>query len=347
MPLGRPHALPAMPERDQRPLEKKVLILQSCIAVFFVLGATRGWFGTHGSAARAGAAWIGAYHVVHAVYVIRWRIRGSAIRVVELLTPMLDISCITTAWVVLGDAQSPFWAVYLYALVGYGRRYVGVGYAVLASYVVVNIVLARAFIAHGSADPPVFDANLLTMVVLVSAVASLSHAIGSAWRNAEHRARLISETDSLTGIANRRVFFEHLQRLTADPTAGFGLLMLDLDDFKRLNDEHGHLYGDRVLEQVARILRANVRATDEIARYGGEEFVVLMPGASLTSATDVAERLRDDIMAATPTTVSVGCAVRRGDEPGESVLRRADQLLLAAKRTGKNSVRTESLRLSA
>ncbi|MEI2659840.1 MAG: diguanylate cyclase [Bifidobacterium adolescentis] len=165
---------------------------------------------------------------------------------------MMDVSCITTAWVVLGDAQSPFWAVYLYTLVGYGRRYVGARYAVLAGYIVVNILLARAIIAGGPLNSGIFDSNLLTMMVLALAVASLSHAIGSAWRNAEHRARRLAETDSLTGIANRRVFLEQLDALAAEPSAGFALLMLDLDDFKRLNDEHGHLYGDRVLAQVAR-----------------------------------------------------------------------------------------------
>lgn len=347
MPLGSHRALPEMPERDQRPLEKKVLVLQSCIAGLFVIGAVSGWFGSNHDAARAGAAWIGAYHVIHGIYVVRWRIRGRTIRLVELLTPMMDVSCITTAWVVLGDAQSPFWAVYLYTLVGYGRRYVGARYAVLAGYIVVNILLARAIIAGGPLNAGIFDSNLLTMMVLALAVASLSHAIGSAWRNAEHRARLLAETDSLTGIANRRVFLEQLDALAAEPAAGFALLMLDLDDFKRLNDEHGHLYGDRVLAQVARILDAGVAEQGQVARYGGEEFVVMMPGASLAAAAAVAEHLRHDVMAQAPTTISVGCALRRPGEPAESALRRADELLLDAKRTGKNSVRTEGLRLTA
>lgn len=339
--------LPAMPERDQRVLEMKVLVLQSSIAAFFVAGALLGWFGTSGHAARAGAAWIGLYHVLHATYVLGWRGRGRPIPFIELATPMLDVSCITMAWVVLGDAQSPFWAVYLYALVGYGRRYVGRRYALLAGFIVVNMVAARALIAGEAGWATSFDSSLLTMVVLALAVASLSHAIGSAWRNAEHRARALSETDALTGIPNRRVFLERLETAATDASAEFALLMLDLDDFKGLNDEHGHLYGDRVLEHVARILRESVRTTDQVARYGGEEFVVLMPGASLSVAAELAERLRRDVLTLTPTTISVGCAVRRPGEPAESALRRADDLLLTAKRTGKNSVRTAELRLTA
>lgn len=336
-----------MPERDQRALELKVLVLQSTIAGFFVAGASLGWFGTHAFAARYGAAWIGVYHLLHAWYVMGWRIRGRAIPLIELATPLLDVSCITTAWVVLGDAQSPFWAVYLYALVGYGRRYVGRRYAVLAGFIVVNMIAGRMMIAAGSDSAGVFDADLLTMLVLAMAMASLSHTIGSAWRNAERRARALSEIDSLTGIPNRRVFLERLGGLAEDHSARFALLMLDLDDFKRLNDQHGHLYGDRVLEQVAAVLSTHVRTADQVARYGGEEFVVLMPEAALSEAEDVAERLRMRVMELTPTTISAGCAVRGPGEPAEAVLRRADDLLLSAKRQGKNSVGLSELRRSA
>ena len=347
MTVASPRVLPAMPERDQRALEMKVLVLQSAIAGFFVTGALFGWFGAQSSAATAGAAWIGSYHVLHAWYVLQWRARGRPIRAVELATPLFDVSCITTAWVVLGQAQSPFWAVYLYALVGYGRRYFGRRYALLAGFIVVNMVAGRVVIAGDSVDSAALDSNLLTMVVLTVAMASLSQAIGAAWRNAERRARTLAEIDSLTGIANRRVFLERLDRTAEDGGAGFALLMLDLDDFKRLNDEFGHLHGDSVLELVARVLKENIRDVDEVARYGGEEFVVMMPDTSLREATVTAEELRSKVMERTPTTVSVGCAVRTLNEPAQSVLKRADDLLLTAKRNGKNSVRASELRRSA
>ena len=330
---------------DQRALEMKVLLLQSSIAGFFVAGALLGWFG--GNRAELGAVWVGSYHIVHAVYVLKWRIPGRPSLLVEFATPLLDVSCITTAWIVLGDVQSPFWAVYLYALVGYGRRFIGARYAVLAGYIVVNLVFARTIIATDTPGTALFNASLLTMVVLVLAVASLSHAIGTAWRKAEHRARALSELDPLTGIANRRVFLERLEALAGDASARFAVLMLDLDDFKRLNDAHGHLYGDRVLEQVAHILRDRSQGMGEVARYGGEEFVVMLPGASLEFAARTAEALRRDIMVTTPTTVSVGCAARYPGESAEATLRRADDLLLAAKHSTKNTVRTSDLRLTA
>jgi len=90
-----------------------------------------------------------------------------------------------------------------------------------------------------------------------------------------------------------------------------------------------------------------VRKEDRLARYGGEEFVVAMPGAGLAEATEAAERLRQAIFDHTPTTVSIGCAARQDNEPAIDVLGRADDLLLTAKRTGKNSVRSRKLRKSA
>jgi diguanylate cyclase (GGDEF)-like protein len=347
MKVGSREVLPAVPERDQRKLETQVLILQSGIAGFFVLGTLLGWFGTHSLQSQLGAAWITGYHILHAVYILRFRIPGRPVRWIEWVTPLFDVSCITTAWVVLDQAQSPFWAVYLYALVGYGRRYHGRRYFVLASFIVVNVIFGRLAISMNDGQAAMVNADLLTMVVLAIAMASLSHAVGAAWRQAERRARILAETDHLTGLANRRVFLERLETIAEDPRNVFALLMLDLDDFKRLNDEFGHIHGDQVLARTARILAENVREGDLVARYGGEEFVVAMPGISLPEATVIAERLRQAVFEATPASVSIGCAVREHGESAPSALKRADDLLLRVKRTGKNAVRSSAARSSA
>ena len=347
MTLGSPRALPAMPERDQSRLEQQVLLLQSSIAGFFVAGTLLGWFGTQSAASQIGAAWITGYHIVHAVYILRYRIPGRSVRWMEWVTPLFDVSCITTAWVVLDQAQSPFWAVYLYALVGYGRRYHGRRYFVLASFIVVNVICGRLAISTNDSQATMMNADLVTMVGLTAAMASLSHAVGAAWRQAERRARILAETDALTGIANRRFFLEHLERAAADPGHRFALLMLDLDDFKRLNDEFGHLHGDEVLARVAALLAGSIREGDQVARYGGEEFIIAMPNTGLNDAAAIAERLRATIFETTPTSISIGCAVRARGESAQSVLKRADDLLLAAKRTGKNAVRSSALRKSA
>jgi len=337
----------AIADSDRARLEYQVLALQSAIAALFVGGALAGWAGQDRGAVLAAAGWITFYHFAHAWYVVRRRVPGRPIGAVEMVTPLLDVSCVTMAWVALGDPQSPFWGVYLYALVGYGRRFHGRAYFGLAVYIVVNVFAGRAAIAAGNGGTAILDADLMTMIVLAAATASLSHAVGTGWRQAERNARLLAETDPLTGIANRRHFLDRFEAMGAGPQSAFAVLMLDLDDFKRLNDEFGHIHGDQVLTRVAQLLAANVRPGDQVARYGGEEFVVAMPGADLSQALAVADRLRHEVMATTPTSVSVGCAVRAVGESPAGVLQRADAMLLAAKRTGKNTIRWSELRKTA
>ena len=220
-------------------------------------------------------------------------------------------------------------------------------YFVLASFVVLNVVFGWLAIAVGDGEAIMMNGDLATMVVITAAMASLSHAVGSAWRNAERRARFLAETDPLTGISNRRVFLERLEALASDPGQPFAMLMIDLDDFKRLNDEFGHVHGDDVLANVAGILTESVREGDFVARYGGEEFIVAMPGTTLPDAVAAAERLREAVLDYTPTSISIGCAAREPGEPAAPVIKRADDLLLVAKRTGKNAVRSTALRKSA
>lgn len=322
-----------------------MLVLQSAIAGFFVFGVLTGLFGGGTHTGYAAATWIAGYHVVHASYVALFRMAGHASPIIEAITPLCDVTCITVAWVVLGSASSPFWAVYLYALSGYARRYDGLRYQVLTAFIVANMVGGYAAIEGGAAH--ILSAELATMVVLAIAMGGLSQAIANGWRKAERQARLVAETDPLTGIANRRNFLERLDALARDHSRTFAVLMLDLDDFKRLNDHFGHLHGDAVLEHVAQVLSANVREVDHVARYGGEEFVVAMPGTSLAEATVVAERLRAAILESTPTTVSIGAAASEPGESAATVLHRADEMLLTAKRTGKNVVRTAPLKRTA
>ena len=159
-------------------------------------------------------------------------------------------------------------------------------------------------------------------------------------------------TDSLTGIYNLRYLMAHLDGLMAravENTEGPAVLMLDIDYFKRVNDNHGHPAGDAVLREVASRIARHVRAFDLVARYGGEEFVVVMPETSLAIAAMVGERLRN-VVAAKPIalgdgqgelemTISVGIAIARegGDSP-TAVLQRADKALYEAKGRGRNCV---------
>jgi diguanylate cyclase len=148
-------------------------------------------------------------------------------------------------------------------------------------------------------------------------------------------------TDPLTGVSNRRALDETLESMFAmlhRYEQPFGMLLLDIDHFKQINDEQGHLYGDRMLKAVARMMDENVRDTDIVSRYGGEEFVIVMPQATLEGAASFANRLRERIQQQLPLTVSVGVAqAGEGDNP-QTLLARADAALYGAKAAGRNRV---------
>ena len=151
---------------------------------------------------------------------------------------------------------------------------------------------------------------------------------------------LQAATDNLTGLLGHRAFQEALGHAVGDRDGQFTLATIDIDDFKLVNDFHGHPVGDEALCRVADALRAAVRDGDEVYRVGGEEFAVLMPGLSAADALPVAERLRAtvaDVPFATPLRVSVGLASWPHDAADrDELLRRADEALYAAKRGGKD-----------
>ena len=157
--------------------------------------------------------------------------------------------------------------------------------------------------------------------------------------------RLLATTDSLTGVRNKCYLLRQGELFMQDrrnhPIAA---LLLDIDHFKRLNDSHGHLTGDQVLEEVGRLLNASVRGGTLVARFGGEEFAVLLPRCRLDEARTRAEELRAGIEALRPAshviTVSVGAAsTETCPEAGLStLLDLADRALYTAKDTGRNRV---------
>ncbi len=152
-------------------------------------------------------------------------------------------------------------------------------------------------------------------------------------------------TDGLTGIGNRRAFDRSLRELWrrhAAVQAPLSLLMADLDHFKRINDEFGHPAGDAVLMQTARLLRDCVRHSDIVARFGGEEFAVLLPGADLHAAMQVAEKVRTALQASSwahrtvTASIGVSAATPQSEDDPATLLARADRALYEAKQNGRN-----------
>jgi diguanylate cyclase (GGDEF)-like protein len=157
-------------------------------------------------------------------------------------------------------------------------------------------------------------------------------------------ARLVDSAtrDALTGLYDRASLALSLQRAFGEGTAPISVIMLDLDHFKRFNDHHGHLAGDRALVRVSTIVRQSVRETDLPARYGGEELCVVLPGRSLEETLNVAERLRARIeqeLGPEGVTASLGIASfpEHAHDP-LGLVAAADRALYVSKRSGRNRV---------
>lgn len=163
-------------------------------------------------------------------------------------------------------------------------------------------------------------------------------------------------TDPLTGIGNRKMFdYQMKQSVQAAMEHGgeLSLMMLDIDHFKRFNDNFGHQFGDMVLRLVARSLMEGVKATDHAVRYGGEEFAILLPETQVSDALVVAEQLRSAVASKTlvkkgtketlgNVTMSIGVSSYRLGEPVSVFIERADAALYKAKQSGRNRVLSEN-----
>lgn len=155
----------------------------------------------------------------------------------------------------------------------------------------------------------------------------------------------LARTDALTGLYNRRYFMDQTARIleaAGHVKAPVTLLMADLDNFKPFNDEHGHQAGDLLLQEVARLVRGCVRASDLVARYGGDELTLLLPKAAKAEAESIAEKIRQQIEENCQTvgvTISIGLAQFPADATGrEDLIAAADELLYRAKEFGGNKV---------
>jgi diguanylate cyclase (GGDEF)-like protein len=148
--------------------------------------------------------------------------------------------------------------------------------------------------------------------------------------------RLFNHTSCLQKIEQEMAQFEHCGRILS-------LMMVDIDDFKKINDLYGHHAGDEVLAALGSILQSSTRTTDICCRYGGEEFAILLPSTALADAVNLAERLRIQIQAGLPglrpITVSIGVACCGPDiRTAKALVEKADEALYQAKRLGKNRV---------
>ena len=190
---------------------------------------------------------------------------------------------------------------------------------------------------------------------LISLIAVLMNTMGYVLMHKERAAELQHEQathDPLTGVLNRRALMDALRNAVSAASRKQGtlsVLMLDLDHFKRVNDEHGHPAGDLVLKEVTRRVRQRLRLHDSLGRFGGEEFVVVLEDTALVSAAAAAESIRAVVAEKPvscgelqiPVTISIGLHMRvpeNSDQAVEEMIAAADRALYQAKQNGRNRV---------
>lgn len=165
-------------------------------------------------------------------------------------------------------------------------------------------------------------------------------------RRHDQKIQALIMNDSLTGLLNRRSFDHIIKRSVVSAQengSSFSLILLDIDYFKSINDEHGHLVGDKVLIELAELLKRLVRDHDSVARWGGEEFALVLPKTSLEAAIRVAERIRQSLASLQVENIalisaSLGVTHYQSGDNLDTLLKRADQAVYIAKEKGRNCV---------
>lgn len=199
--------------------------------------------------------------------------------------------------------------------------------------------------------PPMMNNLAVAQVVYIIVLIGISRLRAEAYRNQAKLEvlRQMASTDPLTGLLNRRAMGRHLDVAMSLVRRGgppMSVILIDVDHFKRINDEGGHARGDDVLVEVAQRLQAQLRLSDALARWGGEEFLVLASATPAGPAAELAERLRQALatrafVADLRVTASLGVVQARADDTVDALVRRADDLLYAAKHAGRNQICTE------
>lgn len=216
----------------------------------------------------------------------------------------------------------------------------GRGSACSAVCVPVNVLGNTVGVLHAvgaAGDPLPHDVTVRLETISTQAGARIG------MLRALHRSEIQAQTDPLTGLLNRRSVEDRIYGLMGE-NRPFSLVMCDLDNFKSLNDTHGHEAGDRALRLFATTLKTSLRPGDFAARYGGEEFLLVFPDCAADGALRAVERLREELAIASssggtpPFTASFGVADLRHGSTLDEILGKSDDALLKAKRDGKNRV---------
>ncbi len=236
-----------------------------------------------------------------------------------------------------GSRPSAFMLLYVWAAV-YAFYFYRLPIAALeAAWIAAAAALGQALTSEGGF--PLFRWMMITATSVMA---------GLAVRQLVVQVQALADRDALTGVFTRRKYHDEIEReLSRARRTGRAvcLLMLDLDNFKEMNDDRGHVQGDKHLRETAQAWLGALRAADTLARFGGEEFVVILPETDLARGREAADRLRAAVPAGE--TASAGVAQWDGSESSVQLLARSDKALYAAKAAGRNTTVASSPDLAA
>ena len=262
----------------------------------------------------------------------------------------IGITLVTLLIIMTGKEMSPFFFAYPLIVAGAALVVSPTVTLTLAALAAMDYVIGVTVDRQGIPLTPAGSALVAMNVVSMLLLTFVAGYIAREQRRSREAAVRLSTIDSLTGLFNRAFFFAAVEReIQRSLRSGrrFGLLMMDLDGLKMINDRFGHFHGDQVLRAVARVIKTGVRRIDTAARYGGDEFVILLPETEPTGAYVLAEKIRQgvaDLGIEGPggdihTSMSIG-AVSYPDDgtSADDLLISADRAMYVSKRQGKNRV---------
>ena len=346
-PQAQRPALPSVEQEELRGISRTVAEIEWLLLILVLVYLVFGWPLPDGEPALSAAMFFFAAFVMSFRYAnfyraeTRWKIAVETLAMIVFITWVLWFT---------GALASPLVNAYLLVVV---TSALTLGKAVtLAEVALIGLCYLFLDWQLGGKDLArlAYWGNYAAQLAPVMLVAYITTMFSADIRYGLNRAKLLSETDELTGIFNMRGFVVLANRLFAQAQRyerSASLLMVDSDNLKQVNDQHGHEAGNGLLKHLVKAMQAQLRFTDVAARYGGDEFVVMLPDTPARGALEVAERIRLAIeempfaaeAGGVPCTVSIGVASYPQDGRSmDALLARADRALYLAKEGGRNRV---------
>jgi diguanylate cyclase (GGDEF)-like protein len=296
----------------------------------------------------------------------RWPQCHTWVRVSTVVTVNLYLMAVLLMVLFTGDAplnQYTLLTTLVWLPFGYGLIFVMLAArpAMVISFIVALLTFTPIFVAMAlklrpnwgdefTTTMPVLALSQLVYIVLLMAISDLR----AGFHLASARLQVAQElalSDALTGVGNRRALQEHVRAgLSAAErgSAPTSIILMDIDHFKPINDNHGHSSGDQVLVQMAQLLTDQLRGSDRLGRWGGEEFMVVALATHMHAALELAERIRKAVAAfefahGDPVTLSLGVTQTLPGDTVDSLVHRADKALYLAKNGGRNRVEAQTV----